>query len=98
MAAIESSDTLSSPKGGDLSLTDLQHCDHTLTPCFYYLEDGILPDKEPEARELLLSKIQYTVVDGTLYYSIIEKDKILRVTYTKKLLDELHSKRFAGHL
>ena len=100
VAAVESSDPLSSSKGGDLHLSDLQRRDRTLAPYFAYLEDGILPDEEPDARELVLSKSQYTVVDGTLYY--VEKDKTLKVilplTYRKKLFDEVHSGKFVGHL
>lgn len=65
--AIGSSDQLVLSKGRDQSLSDLQCCDRTLGPYFSYLEDGILTDEEAEARELLLSRSQYTVVDGTLY-------------------------------
>ena len=77
VAAVESSDPLSSSKGRDESLSNLQRHDRTLAPYFSFLEDGILPDEETEARELLLSRSQYTVVDGTLYY--VEKDKTLKV-------------------
>ena len=84
VAAVNSSDPLSSSKGRDLSLSDLQRCDRTLAPYFSYLEDGILPE-EVEARELVLNKSQYTVIDDNLYY--VEKDKTLKVipplTYRK---------------
>ena len=94
------SDPQSPSKGGDLSLSDLQRRDRTLAPYFAYLEDKVLPDEEPDARELVLSKSQYTVVDDTLYY--VEKDKTLKVipplVYRKKLFDEVHSGKFAGHL
>ena len=97
MAVIECSDPLPSSKGGNLSLQDLQRRDRTLAPYFAYLEKGIPPDGEPDARELVLSKSQCAVVDGILYH--VEKGKTLKVilplTY---LLDEVHSGKFAGHL
>ena len=100
VAAVEPSDPQSPSKGGDLSLSDLQRRDRTLAPYFAYLEDGVQPDEEADARELVLSKSQYTVVDDTLYY--VEKDKTLKVipplVYRKKLFDEVHSGKFAGHL
>ena len=65
VAAVEPSDPQSPSKGGDLSLSDLQRRDRTLAPYFAYLEDGVLPDEEADARELVLSKSQYTVVDDT---------------------------------
>ena len=44
----------SSAQGGDCSLVSLQQDDPKLLPCFFYLEDGILPD-ENESRELVMS-------------------------------------------
>ena len=102
VAAVGPNDPPSSSKGGDQSLSDRQRCDCTLAPYFSYLEDGILPDEETKARELLLSRNQYTVVGDTLYY--VEKDKMLKVippvAYRKQLFDEVHSGSgsFGGHL
>ena len=97
VAVIGTNDPLPSSKGGDQSLSNLQRLDCTLAPYFSYLED---PDEDADTRELLLSKDQYTVIDGILYY--VERDKTLKVvpplTHRRKLLDEVHSGKFGGHL
>ena len=81
MAAVEPSDPQSPSKGGDPSLSDLQRRDRTLAPYFAYLEDGVLPDEEADARELVLSKSQYTVVDDTLYTGFLLSGGQYRVSY-----------------
>ena len=80
VAVLGTSGPLPSSKGGDPSLSNLQHIDRTLASYFFYLsylENGTLPDEDADACELLLSKDRYTVIDGTLYY--VEKDKTLKV-------------------
>ena len=53
-----------------------------------------------EARELVLSRSQYEIVDGILYH--VEKDKTLRVVppvaERRELFEEVHSGQFGGHL
>ena len=97
VAAVEAQ---SSAKGGDRSLKELQREDLTLMPYFSYLEDRILPGDETEARELVLSRNQYEIVDGILHR--VEKDKTLRVippvAKRRQLFDEVHSGKFGGHL
>ena len=52
------------------------------------------------ARELVLSRSQFEVIDGILYH--VEKDKTLHVIppecVRRKLFDEAHSGQFGGHL
>ena len=100
IAAVESVDPQVAAKGGERSLEVLQREDPTLSQYFTYLEQGILPEDETVAKELVLTRGQYELVDGVLYH--LEKDKTLRVippqSSRKKLFDEVHSGKFAGHL
>ena len=48
---------------------------------------GQLPEDERKARELVLSKTQFEIKDGVLYY--IEKDKTLKVIPTSNSRKEL---------
>ena len=87
-------------KGGEPTLPELQREDPQLMEIIRYLQDGILPDDDKEARELALTKSQYELVDGVLYH--VENDKTLRIvpptTHRKKLFDEVHSGLLSGHL
>jgi hypothetical protein len=89
-----------SAKGGNRSLRSLQRDDPKLIPHFSYLEDGILPDNESEAQELVVSRDSFDVIDGSLYH--VEKDKTLRIippeSLQRKLFDEAHGGQFGGHL
>ena len=100
VAAVGTNHPQSSAKGGDRPLETLQREDPMLIPYFTYLEDGILPENEAAAQELVLSRRQFEVMDGILYH--VEKDKTLRVVPPKssqrKLFDEAHSGKFGGHL
>ena len=100
IAAVGASSPLSSAKGGDHSLRQLQREDSTLALYFSYLEDQILPENETEARELVLSRSQYEILDGILYH--LEKDKTLRVVppvaKRRELFDGVRSGQFGGHL
>ena len=86
----------SSAKGGDRSL---QRDDLKLIPHFSY-QNGILPEHESEARELVVSIDSFEVIDGILYH--VENDKTLRVippeSLRRKLFDEAHGGQFSGHL
>ena len=90
----------SEAKGGEPTLPKLQREDPQLMEIIRYLQDGILPDNDKEARELALTKSQYELVDGVLYH--VENDKTLRIvpptTHRKKLFDEVHSGILSGHL
>ena len=78
----------------------LQREDPGLSGYFAYLEQGTLPSDETAAKELVLTRDQYELVDGVLHH--LEKDKTLRVIppqcARKQLFDEVHGGKFAGHL
>ena len=100
VAAVEAMDPQVATKGGERSLEVLQREDPDLSRYFTYLEQGILPSDETVAKELVLTRDQYELVDGVLYH--LEKDKTLRLippqSARKRLFDEVHSGKFAGHL
>ena len=70
-------------KSGDDCLEDRQRGDLELAQVITYLETGVLlemgvlPEDHKRARELVLSRSQYTLVDGVLYR--VENDKTLRI-------------------
>ena len=71
-----------------------------LQPVIAYLEDDVLPVDEKKARELVLVKTQYAMVDKVLYW--VEPDKTLRVVVPESdqesLFHEAHSGKYGGHL
>ena len=83
----------SEAKGGEPTLAQLQKEDPQLMDIIRYLQHGILPDSDKEARELAVTKSQYKLLDGVLYH--VENDEMLRTlpptTYRKTLFDEVHS-------
>ena len=84
----------------DLPLQERQRADSELEPIMRYLEEGELPDDDQQARLLVLSEPNYTLVDGVLYH--IEPDKTLRlvppVRDRKELWEQSHSGCYGGHL
>jgi len=64
-------------KDRDGSLQTWQHADPDLAPIFAYLEDAILPEDPKKARELVLDRNHYEVLDGVLHH--LEPDKTLQV-------------------
>ena len=88
-------------KDRDGSLQTRQRADPDgLSPIFAYLEDAILPEDPKKARELVLDRNHYEVLDGVLYH--LEPDKTLQVippeVDRRKIFDEAHSGLFSGHL
>ena len=65
-----------------------------------FQENNILPDDDRKARELLLSRMQYQLMDGILYY--VANDKTLQLipptTDRKQLFEEVHCGPFGAHL
>ena len=53
-----------SAKGGEPTLSILQWADPQLLPIVEYLEKGELLEDDKRARELALTKSQYTIVDS----------------------------------
>ena len=65
-----------------------------------YLINGVLPENEQEARRVVLTSSNFTVLDGILYH--LEPDKTLRVvppcSDRRSLFDQAHSGVFGAHL
>ena len=94
VAAIEGSvDDPDMEEQQESTLSERQRLDPDLQLVIAYLEDDTLPDNDRKARELVLGKTQYTMVDRVLYR--IESDKTLRVVVAKSdrqnLFNEAHS-------
>ena len=81
-------------EGGLAGLAERQRQDTDL------LADGTLPDCEKLARELVLGRAQYELVDSVWYH--VEANKILRVVPPRgareKLFQEAHLGAFGAHL
>ena len=86
--------------GEEDTLPTLQRKDAQLAAVVDYLEKGILPSDDKKARELVLSKSQYTIIEGVLYR--IEGDKTLRMipptSQRDKLFHQAHDGKFGAHL
>ena len=99
VAALDSSREVES-KDGESTLHDRQLADGWLKIIIDYISDGVLPENDKEARQLILSSSKFTILDNILYR--IESDKTLRVvvpeTERKVLFDEAHTGMFGGHL
>ena len=85
-------------RGGDIRKRQLD--DPELKCIMLYLEDGELPRDEKKAKELVLGKSLYEIVDGILYH--IELDKSLRLIPPtcdrESLFQEVHNGTFGAHL
>ena len=82
------------------SMEDRQREDPELKLIIDYQKEGVLPRDDKKARELLLSRAQYHMEGGVLYY--VEADKTLRLIpptgYRKHLFEEAHCGKFGAHL
>ena len=89
-----------SSRGGDSNLVDEQRGDPELAEIIQYLSNGVLPDDDKRARELALTKSQYSIVDRVLYH--VAKDGTLRivppVASREKLCKEAHGGVYGAHL
>ena len=87
-------------KSGDDSLEMRQRGDLELAQVVTHLETGVLLEGHKRARELALTRSQYTITDGVLHH--VEKDKTLQIipprSDREKILKEAHSGTFGGHL
>ena len=86
--------------GKNLNIRKCQMDDPKLKCIMLYVEDGELPRDEKKAKELVLGRSLYEVVDGILYH--VEVDKSLRLiplTCDQELLfQEVHSGTFGAHI
>ena len=83
-------------------LTDFaseQHRDPDVVKIINFLEDGILPSDDRQAKKLALQGSQFVLVDNILYY--IDPNGKKRAVVPKQLqkgiLEENHSGGMAGH-
>ena len=87
-------------KDGEEPLRIQQRADPQLKPIMEYLTDKSLPDDEKAAKEIVLSRPQYALIDGVLYY--FDKTDRLRLippsTKRRELFEEAHQGQFGGHL
>ena len=71
--------------------------DPDLNQIVNYLENGTLPTEDKKARELVLTREQYVLIEGVQHY--MSKDKTLRlIPPEEQLFDEVHGGMFGGHL
>ena len=59
------------------TLANRQRMDPYLREVNFYLDNGVLPEDETRARELVLGRSQYEILDGVLYR--VEADKSLKI-------------------
>ena len=83
------------------SIKDRQREDPALKLIIDFQEEGVLPiGDNKKARELLLSRAQYHMEEGVLYY--VETDKTLHLILPagnrKHLFEEAHGGKFDAHL
>ena len=87
-------------KDGEHTLHDRQLVDSLLKVIIDYITDGVQPEDDKEARQLILSSSKFTVLDNILYH--IESEKTLGVFVPeidrKVLFDEAHAGMLGGHL
>lgn len=86
----------------------LQRLDENLLPIIQYLENGILPKLQKEARSLLLKIPDYCILDGLLFHSRKAKSKRTRTmgefqlvipkALIPKILELFHDSPLAGHM
>lgn len=85
--------------GGE-GLQDLQRKDQKLAEVIEFLETGILPEDKKRAKQLALTRSQYTLQDDVLFH--VEMDATLRVIPLEESRDEVfhqaHGGIFGGHL
>lgn len=83
-----------------LTLSDRQHQDLQLRPLILFQEKGSLPDDPVEAKVVVASQTQYTLIDGVLYH--VKSDGSLRIVppqgERRVLFDDVHSGAFGAHL
>ena len=101
VAAVEAStNSMNMREKGEVTLSKKQRRNPYLQSVIVYLEDDVLPDEEKKAREIVLGRTQYTIVDNILYR--VEPDKTLRVVMPESdredLFNEAHSGECGGHL
>ena len=81
-------------------LSERQYRDPELRKVIQYLQSGVLPEDDVEARKLTMNEGQYSLVDGVLYHLDADKSlKIIPPTVDREtIFREAHQGVFSGHL
>ena len=78
-----------------------QFKDEQLQPVILYLRDGILPEAEKSAKNIVVQATLYTIVNGILYYVGPTQTETSRVVVPQhlrhKIMQEHHDGQLAGH-
>ncbi|CAC5414042.1 unnamed protein product [Mytilus coruscus] len=90
------------------NIKHLQRIDETLLPIILYLENGILPKLQKEARRLLLKAPDYSMIDDLLFRSRVAKSKrtqrmgefqlVIPKQLIPKIFEIYHQTPLAGHM
>ena len=100
LATLQPSSAAEDGEDPNKELVGAQRKDPELLRVIQYLEDGTLPTEDKFAREIVLCKSQYVLIDKVLYH--VEKDKTLRLIppqiNRKKLFCDVHEGVYGAHL
>ena len=84
----------------EMSLRTRQARDPELAVVMKYLQSGVLPPDNKKARELILGKTRYVIIEDVLYH--LSADKSLQIVLPKEermaVFREVHQGRLSGHL
>ena len=95
VAAVDTTGGVQSNRNMADTLSERQRADPALSYIIRYLEDAVLPDDDKKARELVLGRSQYTILESVLY----KVEKILVPQRDREeLFKEAHEGVFGGHL
>ena len=82
-------------------LSAQQRQDPELLALIKYLEDGVVPEDENQAQQIVLEHPKFTVSDGVLHYENPQHPGGLKLVVPRQvrqiLLEEAHGKKFSGH-
>jgi len=97
---LNDSQVVSAKDREELPLSARQALDPELAIVIKYLESGVLPPDDRGAKEVILGKTRYVVIDNVLYH--LTGDKSLWIVLPKKerfaVFKEVHQGKFTGHL
>jgi len=83
-----------------LTLNERQLADPELVSVIKHIQDGVLPTDDRKARELILGKTRYVMIDNVLYHLSDDQSPSIVLPQADRyaVFKEVHQGRFAGHL